>query len=131
MNTLYWKNEVLSSVYLTGGRAFYIGLSCTEPQLDGSGVTEPTGGGYSRVLIDCFSDPADGVITNSETIAFPTSTADWFNGNKVLAYYVVFDGAGADASTLFYEALEPKRSLTANITVKIPENTLKIELADG
>lgn len=131
MNTLYWKNEVLSSIYLTGGRTFYIGLSRTEPQPDGSGVTEPVGGGYSRVLIECFSEPINGTITNRETIAFPKCTADWFNGNKVLAYYVVFDGASSDASVLFYEALEPKRSLTANVTVKISEDTLKIELADG
>lgn len=131
MNTTYWKNEVLSSVYLTGGRQFYIGLSSTAPNADGTGVSEPTGGSYARVLVDCFSEPVDGVMINSDTIAFPMSTAGWFTGTDKLMYYVIFDGAGSNANVLSYEEIFPQRTIEGDVIIKLPADTIRIELLDG
>ena len=131
MNSTYWKNEVLSSVYLTGGRQFYIGLSSTVPQPDGSGVNEPDGGSYERVALTSLYLAADGLISNEETISFPTSTAAWFNGEEILMCYVIFDGKTKDARVLSYETLMPQRNIGIDVTIKLPADTLQVELLDG
>jgi hypothetical protein len=71
---------------------WYVGLSTatTEPADDGTGVTEPSGGGYARVEVantvgnfpaaTLVSDGAGGQIgdkTHANAVTFPTATADW------------------------------------------------------
>lgn len=77
-------------------RAF-IGLSSTEPNAQGQGITEPVGGGYERKQIGYYNDtygqymgtPVDGVITNNQEIHFNEATGDW--GEQ--KYVCIFDAA--------------------------------------
>lgn len=68
-----------------------IGLSTTEPQEDGTGITEPAGAdGYARVEVDNDTDTwqdaataaegayeGKGVKKNAIDIEFPEATGDW------------------------------------------------------
>jgi len=71
---------------------YYVGLSSTDPLADGSGVTEPSGGGYSRVSTTSsdWSDPAAGIIQNASDVLFAEASADWGN----MEYFLVFDSSG-------------------------------------
>ena len=81
MNTTYFLNVVAGNVLKTKSipalpTKFYLGLSSTAPNLDGTGATEPaTSAGYKRVELTSLSEPANGVVTNDATIDFDESTA--------------------------------------------------------
>lgn len=129
MQTNYWKNTILSAMYRSGS-TFYVGLSSTLPAADGSGVTEPDGGSYARIAIPSFTEPAEGYIENAEGMRFPTSTAEWFSESSPAKYYVIFDGSGEDANVLSAETMIPKRSIGYDVTIVVPANTLRIQIAD-
>lgn len=69
----------------------YVGLSTTAPNDDGTGVTEPSGNGYARVLADGkFAAAAAKSASNNAKISFPQSTGAWASGAP-LAYAVFYD----------------------------------------
>lgn len=90
------KNPVLDDMLGTGatkmGASVDIGLSSTEPALDGSNITEPVGGGYTRQTVtnNTTNWPAAslGVKTNGIQISWTPSGASW-NG---LTHWVIYDG---------------------------------------
>jgi hypothetical protein len=48
----YWENKILDHIFGKGNYTpptIYVGLSTTDPTDDGSGLTEPSGNGYTRV----------------------------------------------------------------------------------
>ena len=68
--------------HLTGTTAFtppdiYIGLSTADPTDDDSGIAEPAGGSYARVLVASWTDAASRATANSGTITYPTATDSW------------------------------------------------------
>lgn len=76
--------------------SYLVGLSSTQPANDGTGATEPTGGGYSRVTVANSTTNFPTISgtsrqkTNGVAISFPTATADW----GVLPYVVFYDTSG-------------------------------------
>ncbi len=119
MNKMYTNNSQVT---------FYIGLSSTLPNANGTGVTEPSGGGYARVAVGGFSSPSNGSITNSNNITFPVSTGTWFPSNAKAAYYVLFDGNGGGAHVLAAGRLAAQMEIGANVTIVIAAGTLNITL---
>lgn len=83
MNTTYFLNCVAGNVFGTKSdpaipTTYYIGLSTTAPNINGTGVDEPsTDAGYARVQLTNMSEPLDGVVTNELAINFNESTASW------------------------------------------------------
>lgn len=84
--TNYLESVLLDEVF--GGTNYvppatiYVGLSTTAPAEDGTGVTEPAGGGYARVAVtnNATNWPptgTDGTKSNGTVITFPQATADW------------------------------------------------------
>ena len=75
----------------------YLGFSSTAPNDDGTGFTEPSGGGYARTLIGSSSQPmtqkmgapSNRHIENSEIIYAPETTAPWVD----LRYWGYFTAA--------------------------------------
>lgn len=129
MNSTYWLNKVMSTMYTNGSDSFYIGLSSTKPAKDGSGVTEPTGNNYARVQIAAFTAPNNGVVKNSAALEFPRSTGVWFNSPKA-AYWILFDGSGSSAHVLSCGELDEPKSIESNTIVTIAAETLSITLTD-
>lgn len=130
MNTTYFLNQVMGNLFHTKEdpglpKRYYMGLSATEPGVDGSGVTEPTGNGYARVLLNgLLSAPVKGVIKNSGAISFNESIGNW----GVVTHYVVYDAA-AGGNLLFFGDLSLSRNVEQNtvITVKTGELVISLE----
>lgn len=109
LKALVGKNSML-------GDSIYIGLSSTAPNEDGSGVTEPTAGGYARVLVgsaetQMFGESENYAITNTEDIAFPESTDSW--GDK-LTHFVFFNSEDA---VIAFEELKDSEGVASPIEV--------------
>lgn len=103
------SNKILKSLVgkdSTYGSTIFVGLSSTAPNADGSGITEPTGNGYHRVLIGAanqsltqkFGDPADGVITNTDDIYFPESIGSW--GDALTHFFLATSQTDTEASAI-------------------------------
>lgn len=102
---------------------YYYGLSSSTPQLDGTGVTEPTADtGYTRVAVsndeNYFSDSDDnGGVKNHTAIYFPESIKPW-NG---LTHYVVFD-APEGGNLLMYGEFDETMNVPIKTIISIPIN---------
>ena len=75
----------------TPAASYDIALSTTQPANDGTGVTEPAGGGYARVQVtnDLTHWPAASgrQKSNGVAIAFPTATGDW----GTIGWFAIYD----------------------------------------
>lgn len=95
MMTNYLRNKIQDFLFLkvafTPPNTYYIALSKTQPLADGTGVTEPIGGGYARISINAdassFTSSIDGIVKNKVSLLSPESTAVWGN----IPYYGVYD----------------------------------------
>lgn len=130
MNSLYWINTIMSTMYSDSTRVFYVGLSSTQPASDGSGVSEPVGNGYSRVKVASFTSPVVGRVSNTNDLEFNRSTDIWFNDNNKAAYWVLFDGEGENANVLSFGLLDEPKCVESNTVVKIAANSLSVTLSD-
>jgi len=126
MNTYYFANIVAGHMF--GSRVtpsipsvYYIGLSSTAPNADGSGVTEPDDANYERVQISGFTIPAAGVVTNSDVITWPRSSAHWGR----IDYFVIYD-AQTNGNLLIYGKLPHTYEAAAGTSTLIAANTLRL-----
>lgn len=132
MNTTYFLNQVMGNVFHTKETPaipndYYIGLSTSEPTIEGVCTGEPSlnGTGYSRVLLEDLSEPTDGVIKNTAPISFDESITDW----GVMKYYTVYD-AISDGNLLFFGPLTLSRSVEPNTIITIKTGELSIQLCN-
>jgi hypothetical protein len=107
--------EALTSFSTASGVSLmYMALSSTAPAPDGTNVTEPTGGGYARTLVDTSGTGIDLAVRqvgwgtsniaqayNLANITFPTATAPW-SGLTHWAMYDAFTGG----NLCFFGALD-------------------------
>ncbi len=131
MNTTYFLNQVMGNLFHTKENPglpseYYIGLSATEPSVDGTCLGEPSqsGTGYMRVRLDSLSEPQDGVIKNTDAINFNESLTSW----GTMLYYVVYD-SDTGGNLLFFNNLSASRNVEPNtvITIKAGELTISLE----
>ena len=122
MNTTYFLNLVAGNVFKTKTTpeipaSYWLGLSSTAPAMDGTNVTEPSGGGYARVnIVPFLGEPTDGVITNTSAVAFTKSTADW----GVETHFVIYD-AETGGNLLIYNPMNKPRTVESdNVMVAEP-----------
>ena len=121
----------MSDTFINTQNVFYIGLSSTAPNSSGEGVTEPGAGvGYARAQITSFSSPADGVVRNGNTLAFPLSTGSGFINGDMASYWVMFDGAGSNAKVLAWGPLTNAREIDSGAQVAIGSGAIRITLHD-
>lgn len=131
MTTTYFLNTIMGNVFGTQTTpelpdTYYVGLSSTTPATDGTGVSEPSlGGGYSRVKVEVFGEPEDGIISNTDAIAFAESTSDW----GTMTHFVVYD-ASTGGNLLMFDELSTHRTIEAATIVTIKAGDLKITLAN-
>ncbi len=136
MNTTYFMNQIMGNVF--GSKTdpalpqqYFLGLSTTAPNVDGTGVSEPNtpGDAYSRVLITCFSEPINGVIHNTDSITFPESLHPWCDPAAPITHYAIFDAAEG-GHLLVYDELAPSRIVEVNTVVAIKPESLTITLSN-
>ncbi len=136
MNTTYFLNQIMGNVF--GSKKdpalpakYYLGLSTTAPNVDGTGVSEPStpGDAYARVLIDCFSEPVNGVIQNTASLTFPESLYPWSTAAAPITHYVIYD-APEGGNLLVYDVLSLSRIVETNTVVAIKPESLTITLSN-
>lgn len=110
--TTYAKNAYINVQRGTGITAFtpYLALSLSAPSDDGSGVTEPTLGGYARLPIT-WTAPVDGVTANAE-IVFSAVGGAFGTITHVLVYDAVSGG-----NAWFYTALDAPETVADGDTL--------------
>ena len=118
--TNYSKNKQLDFLY--GGVSYsppsnyYLAMSTTSVSPSGSGVTEPLGANYARVLIpntkSFFTNSVSGCLVNSSTITFPQSSGSW----GTIVDLVLFDALTSGCAWAFTTLPTPKvvQDLTVN-----------------
>lgn len=102
-------DHILKTTAYTQPTHIYVGLSTADPTDDGSGLAEPSGDNYSRVLCDDWDNWDTGVVDNTNAITMPTASGNW----GTIAYTALFD-ADTAGNMLFYGAVSPSQAVTAN-----------------
>lgn len=131
MNTTYFMNCVAGNIFSTKTTPalptkYYLGLSKTAPNVNGTGVTEPaTDTGYSRIELNDLSEPDNGVVSNNNMINFEESLKSWGN----ITHFVIYDrepvGSG---NLLMYGELSTPRSVEAETIMSIKDGYLKLSV---
>lgn len=133
MNTTYFLNCVAGNLFKTRENPalpaeYYIGLSSTAPNMDGTNVGEPsTSSGYARIKLDCLSEPTDGVVTNTLAINFDESTVSW----GTITHFVIYDtGTAGSGNLLMYGELSTPRTVEAATIMTIKDGYLKLSVSN-
>jgi hypothetical protein len=107
----------------------YAALSSTTPNVNGTNVTEPTAGNYSRVTTSAASwgSAAAGAITNAAALTFPVASADWVSGAS-LTHVALYDAA-TGGNLLGFAAVSVAKSCLAGDQITIPVSNLNITLS--
>ncbi len=129
MNTTYFLNLVAGNVFQSQTSPaipteYYIGLSTTTPNINGSNVNEPpASASYRRIKLTSLSAPTAGVVTNTADISWPESTSDW----GVVTSYVIYDSATVGAGNLLmFGDLTTPRSVEKDTIMTIKTAYLKL-----
>ena len=134
MTSTYFLNCIMGNVFGTQTTPalptrFYLGLSSTEPQLDGTGVTEPTDSSYTRLELDTLTEPEDGIISNDQDIIFPESVNDWSTLDAPLTHFVIFD-ALTGGHLLIADELDKPRAVQSDSQVRFRAGGLELSLVN-
>jgi hypothetical protein len=133
LTTTYFLNLIAGNVFKSKTNpaiptAYYLGVSTTAPALDGTGFTEPSGGGYARVNItSALGAPVNGLITNSAVVSFAESTVAWSTTAAPTAYYGIFD-ASTSGNLLCYGELDPTRVIDAATALAFKVGEIKLQV---
>jgi hypothetical protein len=129
--TLYGSNLFLDTMFGQEGEPpaiFYVAATL-EPAsylVDGDGLNEPSGGGYSRVQFpndgEHWHSAADGYLSNLVDIIFPAATAPWGQ----LRHWALCDAA-TSGNVLFWGVMTARLIGTSGI-LRLPTDALMIRL---
>ncbi len=131
MTTTYFLNNIMGNVFGTKTTPalpmnYYIGLSTSAPNINGTGVTEPaSSAGYARIKLSSLGEPSNGIISNSESISFDESLASW----GTVTHFVIYD-ALTGGNLLMYDALTSSRAVEEATVVTIKNGSLLLTLAN-
>jgi len=120
MITYTSANKILDlnfgSTAYTPPSPYYVGLSISTINIDGSGATEPTGGAYARVAVTNnktnFTVAASGALSNATAIQFVESTLAW----GTITYVFIAD-ALTSGNIYYYEQLPVAKTVQTATTV--------------
>ena len=109
---------------------YYVGLSTTTIDIDGTGETEPAGGSYARVAITnnktTFTSAASGELTNDINITFAESTDAWGT-----ITYVFLADALSGGNIYFFEALPSSKVVQTATTVVFAATAMTFSMTNA
>jgi hypothetical protein len=95
---------------------YYFGLSTTAINIDGTGATEPSGGGYARVAFTNdktnWGTASLGILLNALAVTFPESSASW----GTITHIGIWDNL-TGGNLWWYDVLTPSRPIASATTV--------------
>lgn len=131
MITTYFKNLIADNLWHTAGDAesaipatYYVALSSTEPQEDGTGVTEPSGASnYNRQALGAMKVASDGTTSNANGIAWSR-----FEANQgTIGFWALYD-AKTGGQMLMGGALDSEKHLDAGTTIAFEPGALVLSI---
>lgn len=91
----YLELELLDHILKVGAYSqpanLYIALSTADPTDDGSGIAEPSGGSYARLVNNSWETAANRHTENSSAISFVQATGAW----GTITHFAIFDHLSA------------------------------------
>lgn len=129
MITYYASNQTLNRFFgntsFSVPSTYYIALSTTTINSDGTGITEPVGNGYTRVAVvnsgANFATASNGVTSNVSSFTFPESSGSW----GTLTYWAMYDNSTA-GNIWFFDTLTPSRAVASLTTVLFVSGAIQI-----
>jgi hypothetical protein len=130
MISTYLKNKILDHILkvasYTPPTHIYIALSTADPLADGSGLAEPSGGSYARVICDDWTLAALRRTRNADELNFVKSTGAW----GLMTHYAVMD-ALTDGNMLACGALADSRSCVTGNDFSIKAGDIEVDINTG
>ena len=134
MITTYMANKIQNYIFrgesFTPPTTYYIALSKTAPNVDGTGVTEPTNSEYERISVakntSNFSASVDGLVKNSVALLSVDTISDW----GTISHYGVYDSA-TGGNLLFFGELSNSRHIDVDMQLVINVGGLVFELTNA
>ena len=131
--TYYASNRILDRYFgntnFTPATNYYLGISTTAPQPDGTGITEPVGNGYARVLMAntkiSFTDAVDGSVQNEIEFQFPEATGSW----GVITHFFISD-ASSGGNIEIYGTLTNSRTVEIGTVLILEATAMQINLRE-
>ena len=119
-----YANTILKNLVASA----YVALTTAAPTAasTGSGLSEPSGGGYARVPLNTTNgnfSAANRVLTNDAYIYFPEATASWGT-----ITHVCFVTAASGGSLRYFGALNSAVAVAANTVPLFKPATINISL---
>jgi len=124
----FLENKLLDHLFGKGNYTpptIYVGLSTADPTDDASGLAEPSGNGYIRVL----TTPADwnvaisGLTDNANTILFPEASGSW----GTITHFALFD-AESGGNMLAPGVLGTPKAIGSGDVAKFAPGDLNVSL---
>lgn len=128
----YAENELLDHVLKVGAYAqptnLYIALSTADPTEDGSGIAEPSGDGYARVVCNSWDVAASRATANAAIVQFDRATDDW----GAITHFAIFDHVSA-GNMIAHGALSFPSTLTIldGMRPRFPVGSLDVSFDAG
>lgn len=129
----YLENELLDHVFGCNTRNFtppsniYVALSTADPSENGSGLAEPSGYGYARVLTSAASwtVASSGALDNASAINFPEATGSW----GTITHFALYDGLTVGTGNMLgYGTLTIPKSIDNGDTASFAIGALDVSL---
>lgn len=111
----------------------YLGLSSTDPNSDGSGVTEPTAASYARLAVApaAWNAAANRAKTNAADLVWAAAAENWIAPPAKAVYVVVFS-AGEGGTFRGYAVIgDGGRSIEAGDTFRVAAGSGAFTLPDA
>ena len=132
MISVYQANRILDrsfgNVTFSVPSTMYLGLSTTNINSDGTGITEPlAANGYARVAIvndkTQWGNASLGTLLNIASFTFPQSSSSW----GTITYIFLSDSSTiGGGNLLFYDTLNPSRTVSSLTTVLFAASSFQI-----
>lgn len=124
----YWENKILDHIFGKGSYTpptIYVGLSTADPTDDGSGLSEPSGGGYARVQTSAsdWNAASNGSLDNAGNITFAQANGNW----GTITHFALFDAATA-GNMLAHGPLSQSKPISESDTARFEAGDLQISL---
>jgi hypothetical protein len=134
MITYYSANRILDKNFgatnYSPPATFYVGLSTTSINIDGTGATEPTTGSYARVAMtndkSNWGTASNASLVNAASVTFTESTASWGTITTVF-----FSDASTSGNVWFFDTLSPSRAVASATTVLFAIGAMTVSMSNS
>lgn len=129
MVTPYFLNLIAGNVMHSASvsalpSAYYVALSTTVPDENGDGMTEVTGGGYSRGVLQDGSVPDNGLVSNLTDVEYPEAVSAW----GTVKAFGIYD-ASTGGNLLAWDLVQPEQTVVTGNQVRFKPGALKLSLS--